>query len=129
MRTLTILLAHGSSDPAWSQTFVVMTEPVTGKFPQAKLAFMELSTPTLDDVAEQAAKDGIESIIVLPLFLATGKHLKKDIPAMLKNIETRLGLRTQLLPPIGEHPALGHAILSIIEQTLNQHTLSKQEHA
>ena|SRR3990167_9563864 len=119
MRTLTILLAHGSSDPAWGETFAVMTEPVTRKFSNAKLAFMELSTPTLDDVAAQAAEDGVEAIIVLPLFLSTGKHLKKDIPAMLKNIEARFGIRTQLLPPIGEHPALGSAILSIIEQTLS----------
>lgn len=124
MRTLTILLAHGSSDPAWGETFAAMTEPVTRKFSNARLAFMELSTPTLDDVAAQAAKEGIKTLIVLPLFLATGKHLKKDIPAMLTNIESRFGMRTQLLPAIGEHPALGSAILSIIEQTL-----SKQEQA
>lgn len=120
MRTLTILLAHGSSDPAWGETFAVMTAPVTRQYSNARLAFMELSSPTLDDVAEQAAEQGFEQIIVLPLFLATGRHLKKDIPDMLKNIEGRLGLRTQLLPPIGQHPALGSAILSIIEQTLSE---------
>ncbi len=120
MHTLTILLAHGSSDPAWGETFEAMAAPVLKRYPDATLAFMELSHPTLDEVANQAQKQGYDQLTVLPLFLAKGKHLKKDVPAMLLEIEERTGLKSQLLPPIGEHPALAQAIVSIIEDTVRQ---------
>jgi sirohydrochlorin cobaltochelatase len=120
MRTLTVLLAHGSSDPAWGATFERMAAPVLERYPDVMLAYMELSNPTLDQVAEQAQDEGFGRLTVLPLFLAQGKHLKHDVPAMLKAIETRTGMQTTLLPPIGEHPALAGAIVAIIDETLSR---------
>lgn len=75
---------------------------------------MELSTPDLFDACRSAAKEGYEAIRVLPLFLAIGRHLKKDVPAMIETLQAELDIPIKLLPPIGEHPALRKAIHEIV---------------
>ncbi len=117
MKTLTILLAHGSSDPNWSDTFVNLTAKACTNA-HTHLGFMELSEPSMETLAEQGVKQGCTHLRVLPLFLAKGRHLKVDIPKQLAALETRFGISTELLPPIGEHPQLAAALDSIIKETL-----------
>lgn len=118
MSEITILVAHGSSDENWSNTFVGLTEPTRTTHSNTRLAFMELSKPSIEEVVEDAVAGGANSFSVLPLFLAKGKHLKKDIPNILSALESKYGISTKLLPPIGEHPELAEAINRIIDQTM-----------
>lgn len=120
MKTKTILLAHGSSDPQWSNTFVELTRISLNKHVDACLAFMELSTPSIEDAVKQAKDEGYEKVVVLPLFLAKGRHLKKDVPAMLDEYKANYQIETELMAPIGEHPLLGEAISQIIDDLLIQ---------
>ena len=71
---------------------------------------MELSEPSLQESCASAKRDGYDHVQVLPLFLATGRHLKKDVPAMIAQYEKDLGLTIELLPPIGRHPAIAKAM-------------------
>jgi len=114
MTTKLIMLAHGSSNPSWSDAFFEMTEGVRSKFPAADLAFMELSTPTLHETCRKASSDGYTKIRVLPLFLSTGRHLKKDVPLMIEQLSDELKLDIQLLDAIGEQPRLRSAIVDIV---------------
>ncbi len=114
-----VLLAHGSSDPAWGETFTALTSFATERHEMAKLAFMELSEPLMDDVIREAALAGHKNFRVIPLFLAKGRHLKVDVPGMLDKLETELGIKTSLGEPIGKHPALAKALNEIISEALN----------
>lgn len=116
-KTKTLLVAHGSSDVSWGNTFQKMTESTREKYPDVSLAFMELSSPSIEDEIITGKAEGYQHFRVLPLFLAKGKHLKKDIPAMLLSYETSHEISTELLEPIGEHPLLAEAIRLIIEET------------
>lgn len=118
MKEKIILLAHGSSDPNWSNTFVNLTHPACSENAHVSLGFMELSTPTLEDCIADAKKEGYSKVSILPLFLATGRHLKKDVPAMLKEYETKYSISSTLLSPIGEHPRLADALCQIIEDSI-----------
>lgn len=40
-----ILLAHGSSDPRWCETFEAMAAPTLDAHPNARVAYMELAPP------------------------------------------------------------------------------------
>ena len=42
------------------------------------LAYMELTSPSLEDAVAMLGKD-IRNIAVLPLFLAVGRHLRHDV--------------------------------------------------
>jgi len=111
-----VLLAHGSRDERWAQTFRTMTQSLCQDKQNIRLAFMELNSPSLEDVTKEAVKLGYQSLTVLPLFLAKGKHLDKDIPQQLAVLESSLGITTTLLPPIGEQPELALAVHQIIKR-------------
>ena len=110
MKTKLVLLAHGSSSSEWSDAFVTMTKRVREEFSDAALAFMELSSPSLEDACIEAQQQGYQRVKVLPLFLAIGRHLKKDVPLMISLYESQLGLEIELLPPVGQHPAIENAM-------------------
>ncbi len=116
-----ILLAHGSSDSDWSATFEKMAEPTCASLSNVSVAYMELSQPSMEDVIRSAATKGCTHIIVVPLFLAAGKHLKVDIPRKLEKLKEETGISYKLLPAIGEHPLLSLAIKEIVTETLNGH--------
>ncbi|WP_166263702.1 sirohydrochlorin chelatase [Marinobacter caseinilyticus] len=113
-----ILLAHGSSDPKWCHTFEKLAAPTVSAVPDSVVAYMELSEPSMDQVVAQAVVDGFKTFTVLPLFLAAGRHLRKDVPAMIADLETAHDVSIQLAPPVGENPQLGLAIRDVVEQTL-----------
>lgn len=113
-----ILLAHGSSDQRWCDTFEKLAAPTLAAVPGSRVAYMELSSPSLHDAVAEGVAQGIEKFTVVPLFLAAGRHLRKDVPAMLDDLEKDHGVSITLQPPVGENPELGHAIRDVVEKTL-----------
>lgn len=113
-----LLLAHGSSDPKWCETFEKLAAPSLASIPDAAIAYMELSEPSLDAEVARAAQDGVRQITVLPLFLAAGRHLRKDVPAMIERLSDEHAVSIKLAAPVGEHPLLGDAIRHIVEESL-----------
>lgn len=113
-----LLLAHGSSDQRWCDTFEKLAEPTLSAIPQSAVAYMELSEPSLEQEVDRAVRDGVTHITVLPLFLAAGRHLRQDVPGMLEDYRTRYNIEIDLAPPIGEDAALGEAIRSVVEKQL-----------
>ncbi|PAV26269.1 cobalamin biosynthesis protein CbiX [Tamilnaduibacter salinus] len=113
-----LLLAHGSSDQRWCDTFEKLARPTLSAIPQSAVAYMELSEPSLEQEVARAARDGVTHVTVLPLFLAAGRHLRRDVPAMLADYRSRYNIEIELAPPIGEDAALGEAIRSVVEKQL-----------
>ncbi len=108
-----MLFAHGARDAQWSEPFRAMQKAVAGKRPDltVELAFLEIMQPSLGDCVARLAGDGHVRIVIAPLFLAQGGHLKKDMPRLLKD----LGMKhpaadISVLPPIGEVTELLNAI-------------------
>ncbi len=113
-----ILLAHGSSDKRWCDTFEQLAAPTVNSVPGSRIAYMELATPSMEKVIEQGVHEGVRSFTVVPLFLAAGRHLRKDVPAMIRSLEENHGISIHLAPPIGENPQLGEAIRDVVTQGL-----------
>ena len=117
-----LLLAHGSSDQRWCDTFEALAAPTLRALPEARVAYMELASPSLEEEVASAAADGIGHIRVVPLFLAAGRRLRKDVPAMLEDYRKKHGVQIDLLPPIGEDPRLGEALREIVGDALEAAT-------
>ena len=108
-----ILFAHGARDAEWSEPFRAMQKAVAGKRPDltVELAFLEIMQPSLADCVARLAGDGHARIVIAPLFLAQGGHLKKDLPRLLKDLGAKHpAADISLLPPIGEVTELLNAI-------------------
>ncbi|MBZ2170035.1 sirohydrochlorin chelatase [Marinobacter sp. F4216] len=117
-----ILLAHGSSDKHWCQTFEKLAQPTLDAVSGSKIAYMELASPSLDDVIAEEASAGFTSFTIVPLFLAAGRHLRKDVPAMVRGLESTHNVEIQLAPPIGESPEIGNAIRDAVVSHLGTDT-------
>jgi sirohydrochlorin cobaltochelatase len=115
-RPALILFAHGSRDPEWVQPFERLRATVQEQTPDAvvALAYLESTAPDLARCARTLAASGVTSIRVLPLFLAMGKHLRSDIPALAERIRIDFpGLNIEFLPALGEAPEFVAALSEI----------------
>lgn len=104
-RTALILFAHGARDPGWAAPLSRVREAVRGVEPEQRIeiAFLELMPPTLRECATDLIDEGFERIVVVPMFIAQGGHLKRDVPKLLDELRA-LHPHTQfdLAGPIGE---------------------------
>jgi len=116
MQDLVILLAHGSRDPLWAKTFEAFTKNARAKHSNTTLAYMELCTPSLEQEIDKGVKNGYHHISILPLFLARGKHLRYDVPKLLKQYELKHNIVIKLLAPLGEQAELATAVELFIDR-------------
>ena len=115
-----ILLAHGSSDKRWCETFEQLAAPTLASVKNARVAYMELAEPSIETVIKEGIAEDVNEFTIIPLFLAAGRHLRKDVPAMIGELEKAHGVTIQLAPPIGENPLLGQAIRDVVMLQLEQ---------
>lgn len=111
--TALVLFAHGARDAQWAEPFRAMQKAVSAKRPDlaVELAFLEIMQPPLADCVARLADNGHQRIVIAPLFLAQGGHLKKDLPRLLEDLETKYPKsQISVLPPIGEVTELLDAI-------------------
>lgn len=74
---------------------------------RVELAFLEFMQPELSPCVERLVAEGVHRICVLPLFIAQGGHLKRDLPLLLEELRQRhSGLQLDLCPPVGEAAAV-----------------------
>ena len=79
-----LLVAHGSRRAKSNQEVVEMSKKLKkhceGEFDFVNPAFLELADVLIPDGIKQCVEDGATSIIVLPYFLNSGRHVVEDIP-------------------------------------------------
>ena len=114
-RTL-VLMGHGSRDPRWREPFDRLCAAANAANGGGiRMAFMDFIEPTLMQVVEDCVREGVQSIAVLPLFLAAGAHVATDIPSQIDEIRTRFPqIRIEPLAPIGEDPRMFSLLKEII---------------
>jgi sirohydrochlorin cobaltochelatase len=108
-----ILFAHGARDPDWATPFAIIKKQVQAARPEVsvELAFQDFMTPTLEAAVERVAAQGAQRVIVVPLFMAQGGHLKQDLPRMLGKLrEQHPRLEFQVMAAIGDAPEILQAI-------------------
>ena len=108
-----LLFAHGARDPAWALPFQAIRDAVRAAAPdlRVELAFLELMQPALPATAAALIADGVSELTVVPLFMAQGGHLKKDLPVLLDDLRAaHPGLTVHLTSAIGDVPELTQAI-------------------
>lgn len=115
-RPLLVLFTHGSRDPRWLEPFERLEADLKDKLGEerVRMAHLEITPPTLMEVAEESVARGVSSLRLLPLFMAGGGHVAKDIPRLASDAEDRFpGLRIEILPAVGEYPRLTELIYEI----------------
>ncbi len=112
-----ILFAHGARDSAWAAPFQAVADIVRQRQPglQVRLAFLEFMAPELAVAGAQLAAAGCRQVDLVPMFLGTGGHVRRDLPLLLEQM--RLAHPTvafTLHAAIGEVPAVHLAMASAV---------------
>lgn len=117
-----LLFAHGARDPAWARPFEAVAARLRAASPQTPtvLSFLEFMTPDMADAAGQLVEAGCTRVHVLPLFLGTGGHVRRDVPPLLDDLRQRHGNAVEWLlhPPLGEHEAVLKAMCDACLESL-----------
>jgi sirohydrochlorin cobaltochelatase len=117
-----ILFAHGSKDPGWAEPFEKLARQVrrSAPGPDVRLAYLELMQPSLPQAAADAIAAGATSICIVPVFLAQGGHVRRDLAALvdeLRKRHPRVGI--DCASPAGEDEAVLAAIAAYAVRQLS----------
>ncbi len=124
-----LLVGHGSSLP-YNQRLVEETAAIISRDNPdfiVKCGFMNINTPTIPDALQEFHNEPVDVLVVVPLFLAKGVHILKDIPSVigLPEGETRgeYALNGRTIPllyadPIGSDPLLADLMVKNAEKVL-----------
>jgi len=116
MTTGLLLFAHGARDPQWAQPFEQVAAAVRARRPALplRLAFLEFMAPDIRRAAGELVEQGCRRVEVLPLFLGTGGHVRKDLPALLDSLrDEHAGVTFVLHAAVGESAILIDAMVGI----------------
>src|SRR3954452_17536691 len=100
-----VLVAHGSRDDAShacvEDIVAAVRTALTGV--DVRLSYVDVRGPKVDE-----AVAGLDRAVVVPAFLASGYHVRTDLPAQLAACGVALE-RFSVTPAIGPDPLLAHA--------------------
>lgn len=102
---------------------------IRNRFPQyvVKTGFMNINRPSIKDALEAFRHEPIEALVIVPLFLARGVHIEKDIPGEIGLPEgTKKGTFIQngesipmvYADPIGVNPILADLMVKNAREAL-----------
>jgi sirohydrochlorin ferrochelatase len=113
-----VLIDHGSREPAANAVVEELAEALRRRLPgPVEVAHLGLAPPDLAAAVARCVRRGARDVVVLPFFLAPGRHSAKDIPALAEAAAARHpGVSIRVAPPLGAHPALVDALLDRISE-------------
>lgn len=117
-----ILAAHGSRDPEGVAACRAVAERVRGLLPGTRMAlgFVELAEPSVAEAVAEAVEGrevtGEVDAVLVPLMLATGEHVREDIPRAID--EGRGEARVRYAASLLSSPLLMSAMRHRIEEAL-----------
>lgn len=109
-RRCVLLVSHGSRENSANLEFKRLAKKYQARHPRWKVAhaFLELARPSIPEALETLAhQERTAEILVLPYFLFAARHVKRDIPAILRTFRKehpRVNLK--LAKPLGLDPKL-----------------------
>jgi sirohydrochlorin cobaltochelatase len=109
MKKALLLFCHGARDPNWAKPFEAVLARIRALHPDTPvaLAFLEFMSPGLIEAGHTLAAAGCDSVEVVPLFLGTGGHVRKDLPALLDTLRlAHPQMSWSVQPSIGESPCV-----------------------
>ena len=116
-----LLIAHGSRLPASNEEVRelarMLGDRLAAEFDIVDCAFLELAAPTIDQAIDGCVTRGCTRLTLLPYFLAAGRHLRDDIPAIVAAKQQQYpGIRITTSPYLGQADGLLDILVALSRQ-------------
>jgi sirohydrochlorin cobaltochelatase len=121
-----LLFAHGARDPRWAAPFEAVAARVRDHDAslEVRLAYLELMAPTIAEAGGELAMAGCDRVDIVPLFLGAGGHVRKDLPALVHDLEDAYPLvQWRLHPAVGELEPVIAAMADTAAKLATEHSL------
>ena len=115
-----VLIDHGSREAAANAVVEEVAAALRARLPGrvVEVAHLELAPPDLGEAVARCAARGVRELVVLPFFLAAGRHGARDIPRLAAAAaERHPSVSIRVAPPLGAHPALVDAVLERLSES------------
>ncbi len=124
-----VVVDHGSRRNEANEMLLEVVELFTRESELAIVepAHMELVEPTVATAVARCVARGAKFIVVMPYFLAPGRHWDEHIPELAKNaVRQHEGVRYLVTAPLGPHTLMAQLMQLRIEQCVS-HVLGDTE--
>lgn len=86
-----LLIAHGSRRQQSNEEVIKLAEKLNdnsrAQYSIIHAGFLELAAPLIPDGIKKCVDEGATSIVILPYFLNSGRHVIEDIPNIVTNAQ------------------------------------------
>lgn len=116
-----VYVGHGSRLQEGNEQFIHFIQSVMKERNERiqKIAFLELTTPTIQDAVTEAVIEGATEIMIVPVLLFAAAHYKRDIPFEIEQIQKKYPHITfSVAPPFSTHPHMVELVVKRIRETM-----------
>ncbi len=115
-----LLVAHGSrryeSNEEVRHLTAVLQSKVGNQIGTVECAFLELTDPSISEGIDLCIGKGASHVVVLPYFLASGRHVVEDIPAEIAiKQQDHPEVKLEIAPYLGMAPGLSDLLLGLVQ--------------
>ncbi len=83
-----VLFSHGSKREQSNRAFRELVEEIEIEgVAEIGHAFLEFTEPGLVDAVEEMISEGADKMVIVPVFLFPGKHVRDDLPGLVEELE------------------------------------------
>lgn len=113
-----LLVAHGSRVAESNAEIETLAGRLAGTVMPGRTvahAFLELAEPSIPDAIDALAGDGVGRIILIPYFLSAGRHVREDIPAIIRAAQARhRGLSVEMTAHFGAQDRVPELLAALV---------------
>jgi len=114
-----ILVDHGSRERAANAQLAAIAAALAQRLRGRRVstAHLSIAAPDLPAAIDACVAEGAREIVVMPYFLAPGRHAIQDVPRIARAARARHpGVRIAVSAPLGMHAGLVAAVAERVRQ-------------
>jgi sirohydrochlorin ferrochelatase len=114
-----VLVDHGSREAAANRQLAAVAARLARRWPARRIAtaHLSLARPGLPEALDACVRGGARDIVVMPYFLAPGRHASRDVPQLAAAARARHpGVRIRVAAPLGVHAGLVAAVAARVRE-------------
>jgi len=120
-----LLIAHGSRRKESNDEVVVIADRLksicSGQYDIIHSGFLELAEMLIPDGIKKCVDDGAKTIIVLPYFLNSGRHVTEDIPNIVNDtIPNYPDVEIKIAQHLGASPLMMDLLVASANETISK---------
>ena len=120
-----VIVDHGSRRPESNELLLDVVEAYRrhSGWQIVEPAHMELAEPSIAAAFARCVEQGAKQVVILPYFLAPGRHWNEDIPQLAAEAASPFlgeGVSFLVAPPLGLHPLMLQVIDDRVSEGLTQ---------